>query len=109
MMTPSAKTFLQNGLQSLSTAVTYRRGDVEYPINAVPAGVSWNSIERSNGVALESNARDFILRKSELPVTPQPRDEIVDITGTWLVFNQLDNECWRSIADTDLIRVHCRS
>lgn len=93
---------------SLEVPVEYVRGENRYPIMAVRAGVSWNAIQRLGEVALESSARDFIIRKNSIPITPQPKDKIMDGEKVWTVFSQLDEECWRPVGDSGMIRVHCR-
>lgn len=69
------------------------------------------NVAQDGAGVLEASARDFILRRSDLSnfdITPRPKDTITDGTEVWTVFNQLDNECWRAVGDTGLIRVHCR-
>ncbi|MDO4570286.1 MAG: hypothetical protein Q4D38_07885 [Planctomycetia bacterium] len=100
--------FLEECLGEFAVPVVYRRGETALEILAVRAGVSWNAIQRSAGAALESSVRDFILKKSALDFEPLPKDTITDGVETWTVVAQYDNECWRTVGDSGLIRVHCR-
>lgn len=100
--------FLEESLGELAVKVVYCRGETTLEIQAVRAGVSWNTIQRLGGTALESSARDFIILAAQLPFNPKPKDRIIDGEATWTVFNQLSEECFRPMGDSGLIRVHCR-
>ncbi len=100
--------FLAQSLFQNSISVSYASGGEVYTLSAVRAGVSWNSIDRSGSAPLESSARDYIFKRSEVAFTPKPKDKITDGETVWTVYNQLDNECYRNMADTGLIRIHCK-
>ena len=89
--------------------VTYRHGTEEHSIEAVPAGVSWNEIQRTGASAFDASRRDYIVKTSAMPRIPVPKDEIVDGDEVWKVCAIAGEECSRPLKScTNLLRIHCK-
>lgn len=96
-------------LATLGIAVRYVRGEQEYTLTAVPAGTAWNDINRMGNTSVCLDSRDYIARKSDLPIDPIPKDKIIDGDDTWTVYKIAGEECWRFCGPgKELIRIHCK-
>lgn len=101
--------FLETALMESAVRVTYRRGQTDYPVQAVRGGVSWNDLGRVGSGWSRTSSRDYICRKSSLgEIAPAMGDVLIDEEDVWKVYRMDDEECWRPIGSGGLIRIHTK-